>query len=115
MPPKPITPLGSNDAVIKHATLIRIPQIKNGAAMGFALSETHKYFTNPEAIALGWTPPPIPADVLGFIPCALLITDGHNIVTGENTGRIRFLRDVQGSDEMATHSDQTWVLSAADN
>jgi hypothetical protein len=105
MSPKPVS------FRIRSATLIRIPMIENGAAMALALKLTHDYFTDFPAPHLGWTPPPIPADVANFIPCALLITDAHNFSTGENIGRVRFLRDVQGYDTDATYFDKEWILT----
>ncbi len=115
MPPKPITPLKSDDSdLIRSATLIRYPMIENMAQMALALKWTHEYFTEFPAPRLGWTPPPIPANVVSFIPCTLLITDMSNVATGETIGRIRFLRDVQGYDTEPTYSDQEWLLSPAD-
>ena len=115
MPSKPITPIRSDDShMVRSATLIRVPMIENMAQMALALKWTHEYFTEFPASRLGWTPPPIPADVVSFIPCTLLITDMSNIATGENTGRIRFLRDVEGYNTEATYFDQEWLLSPAD-
>ena len=111
MTPRPISPIKTRTERTRSATLIRIPMIADGTGMALALKWTREYFTQSPASSLGWTPPPIPADVGSFIPCTLLITDEQDIITRRTTGRIRFLRDVQGYDTESTYFDQEWPLT----
>lgn len=75
--------------------------LKNISALMFALNEACKLYTdfdNP--------PPPIPDNVATFVPCSILVTDRHNLGTGERIGRIQFFRlDGTGL------SDQTWTIT----
>jgi hypothetical protein len=77
----------SEHAPQEVATLIRIPGIENQAQLQFALMLTRKYFSDAN-----WLQPPIPDNVISFVPCELLITETTNDQR-KMTGRIQFLRN----------------------
>ena len=85
----------------KTATLIHIDEIKNGAAMAFALAETRKYFAEfnlPQA--------PLPDNFLEFLPSVLLITETKG-ERGQRTGRIKFSRPNDG----AAYFEKEWEIA----
>ena len=85
------------------AVLIRMPMLRTGAALAYALTETRRYFDD------GQSPqPPLPDDPACFIPCTLLVTERYKVGTGERIGRIQFLRD--GSENVILF-DQEWTVA----
>jgi hypothetical protein len=85
----------------KTATLIRIDQINNGAAMAFALVETRKYFAE-----FNLPQPPLPDDFISFLPSILLITETQD-ERGKRVGRIKFTRP----DDEAIYFDKEWEIA----
>jgi hypothetical protein len=82
--------------------LIELTIIENAAVLESVLADTQQYFSAPRH-----TQPPIPDNVMSFVPCKLLITE----LEGEpekRVGRIQFLR----LDETSLY-DQEWTIDEA--
>jgi hypothetical protein len=89
-----MTGKNQNPIILIEATII-----ENTAALASILAETRQYFSAPRL-----TQPPIPDNVMSFVPCKLLVTE----LEGEEEkrlGRIQFLR----LDETSLY-DQEWTI-----
>lgn len=90
-----------DDQDFDTATIFHGMPLQNSAALAAALSLARSHFNE-----FGLPQPPIPDNAAGFSPCTLLITERHNLGTGERIGRIRFLRN-----EVTTLFDQEWSIA----
>ena len=89
-----MTARDQNPIILIEATIIQ-----NAAALDSILADTRQYFSAPRH-----NQPPIPDNVMSFVPCKLLITE----LEGEQEkrlGRIQFLR----LDETSLY-DQEWTI-----
>ena len=81
------------------AILIEATRVENMSALTFLLAETRKYFSAPRH-----SQPPIPDDVMSFVPCKLLITE-LEAPPRTRVGRIQFLRL-----DDTTLYDREWII-----